>query len=60
LGALLVAFVISFTVISVVLVGVLATYAAVTGILNAFAYSSRQHSSGTQMLVPSQSQASGD
>jgi hypothetical protein len=59
-GALLIAFVISFTVITVVLVGVLTTYATVAGILNAFAYTSRQRISGARMLVPSQSQASGD
>ena len=60
MGALLVAFVISFTAVTVVLVGILAAYAAVTGILHAFAYSSRQRSHGTPVLVPSQSQASGD
>jgi hypothetical protein len=60
LGGLLVAFVISFTVVTVVVVGILAAYAAVTGILHAFAYVSRQRASGTPILVPSQSQASGD
>ncbi len=60
MGALLVAFVISFTAITVVLVGILATYAAVTVILYAFAHSSRQRARGTPLLVPSQSQASGD
>ena len=61
LGGLLVAFVISFTAITVVLVGILAAYAAVTGILYAFAYGSRQRTSAsTPVLVPSQSQASGD
>jgi hypothetical protein len=62
LGGLLVAFVISFTAVTVVLVGILAAYAAVTGILYAFAYSSRQRTSAsaTAILVPSQSQASGD
>jgi len=60
LGALLVAFVISFTAVTVVLVGILAAYATVTGILHAFAYRSRQRSRGTTVLVPSQSQASGD
>jgi hypothetical protein len=57
---LLVAFVISFTAVTVVLVGILATYAAVTGILHAFGYHSRRRASATPMLVPSQSQASGD
>jgi hypothetical protein len=57
---LLVALVISFTVITVVLVGMLAAYAALIGILQAFAYGSRQRVSGTPMLVPSQSQAGGD
>jgi hypothetical protein len=60
LGALLVAFIIAFTAVTVVLVGILAAYAAVTGILHAFAYSSRQRAPGTTVLVPSQSQASGD
>jgi hypothetical protein len=57
LGTLLVAFVISFTVITVVVAGILAAYAAVTGILHAFAYHSRQRASGSTILVPSQSQA---
>jgi hypothetical protein len=61
LGGLLVAFVISFTAVTVVLVGILAAYAAVTGILYAFAYQSRQRiGAGTPVLVPSESQASGD
>jgi uncharacterized membrane protein HdeD (DUF308 family) len=61
LGGLIVAFVMSFTAITVVLVGILAAYAAVTGILYAFAYRSRQRTNATSaILVPSQSQASGD
>lgn len=61
MGGLLVAFVISFTAITVILVGILAAYAAVTAILYAFAYSSRQRShNNAAILVPSQSQASGD
>jgi len=61
LGGLIVAFVMSFTAITVVLVGILTAYAVITGILYAFAYSSRRRSSATStMLVPSQSQASGD
>jgi hypothetical protein len=60
LGGLLGAFVISFTVITVVVVGILAAYAAVTGILHAFAYVSRQRAAGTRILVPNRSQASGD
>ena len=51
----------SFTAITVVLVGILTAYAAVTGILYAFAYRSRRRASATAaILVPSQSQASGD
>jgi hypothetical protein len=52
----------SFTAVTVVLFGILAAYAAVTGILYAFAYRSRQRSRGTStaVLVPSPSQASGD
>jgi hypothetical protein len=62
LGGLLVAFVISFTAVTVVLVGVLTAYAVVIGILYAFAYISRQRhtSASPTVLVPSQSQASGD
>ena len=60
MGGLLVAFVISFTAITVVAVGILAAYAVVTGILYAFAYGSRRRSAGTPVLVPSQSQAGGD
>ena len=61
MGGLLVAFVISFTAVTVVLVGILAAYAAVTGILYAFAYRSRRRPrAATAVLVPSQSQASGD
>ena len=56
----MVAFVISFTAITVVVVGILAAYAVVTGILYAFAYGSRRRSAGTPVLVPSQSQAGGD
>ena len=51
----------SFTAITVVLVGILAAYAVVTGILYGFAYSSRRRpSAASTILVPSQSQASGD
>lgn len=60
MGGLLVAFVISFTAITVVVVGILAAYAVVTGILYVFAYGSRRRSAGTPVLVPSQSQAGGD
>jgi hypothetical protein len=60
LGTLLVAIVISFTAITVILVGIFAAYAAVAGILYGFAYRSRQRLTGPSMLVPSQSQASGD
>ena len=61
MGGLLVAFVMSFTAVTVVLVGILAAYAAVTGILYAFAYRSRQRAAcDPAILVPSQSQASGD
>ena len=60
MGTLLVAIVISFTAITVVLVGIFAAYAAVAGILHAFAYHSRQRRTGPSMLVPSQSQAGAD
>ncbi len=62
MGGLLVALVMSFTAVTVVLVGILAAYAAVTAILYAFAYRSRQrtHTAAASILVPSESQASGD
>ncbi len=62
MGGLLVAFVISFTAVSVVLIGILLAYAAVTGILYAFAYRSRQRTlaSTPGVLIPSESQAGGD
>jgi hypothetical protein len=60
LGTLLVAFIISLTAVTVILVGIFAAYATVTGILHAFNYGSRQRTTRTTMLVPSQSQASGD
>jgi hypothetical protein len=53
----------SFTAVTVVLVGILTAYAVINGILYAFAYSSRRRPSPTPttaILVPSQSQASGD
>jgi hypothetical protein len=51
----------SFTAITVVLLGILAAYATVTAILYAFAYRSRRRARvTTAILVPSQSQASGD
>ena len=51
----------SFTAITVVLVGILTAYALVTVILYAFAYTSRRRpSASSAILVPSQSQASGD
>jgi hypothetical protein len=37
--------------------GILATYGAVTGILHAFAYQSRQRLGVTSVLVPSESHA---
>ena len=60
MGTLLVAFIIAFTAVTVVLIGIFAAYAAVTGILYAFAYGSRQRTTRPAMLVPSQIHASGD
>jgi len=60
LGGLLVAFAISFTVVTVVVVGILTAYATVTGVLHFFHYLSRQRGRRTPILVPSQSQAGGD
>src|SRR5580698_7950685 len=42
LGSLLVVFVMAFTAVSVVAIGIFAAYAAVIGILQAFNYGSRQ------------------
>jgi len=61
LSGLVAAFILSFTVITVVALGVIATYALVTGILHAFAYQSRQRThAASPALVASQSHASGD
>jgi hypothetical protein len=61
LGALLIVFVMSLTVLTVVALGILAAYGLVTGILYAFAYrSSRERTRGATMLVPSESHAGGD
>jgi hypothetical protein len=62
LGGLLVAFVISFTAITVVVMGILTAYAVVTGILYAFAYRSRRRTSAAPapVLVPSPNQAGAD
>ncbi|HEX4426464.1 MAG TPA: hypothetical protein VH079_13780 [Terriglobales bacterium] len=60
MGSLLVVFVMVFTAISVVGLGIFAAYGAVIGILQAFAYQSRQRTSRSLILVPSQSAASGD
>jgi hypothetical protein len=57
---LLVAFTMSLTVVAVVVMGILAAYAAVTGILHAFAYHSRLRSTSSTILIPSQSQAGAD
>ncbi len=60
LGALLLVFVISLTVLTVVALGILAAYGLVTGILYAFAFQSRQRARMAPVLVPSESHASGD
>jgi hypothetical protein len=60
LGTLLVALILACTAVTVVLMGIFAAYFAVTGILHAFAYGSRQRTPRTAMLVPSQSPAGGD
>jgi hypothetical protein len=57
----LVVFVMTFTAVSVVAIGIFAAYGAVIGVLHAFAYQSqRQRPARTLVLVPSQSAASGD
>jgi hypothetical protein len=61
LGGLLVAFVLSFTVALSLILGVAAAYLAVNGIIHAFAYhSQRKAAVMPQVLVPSESAASGD
>ncbi len=61
MSGLVAAFILSFTVISVVALGVIAAYGLVTGILCAFAYRSRHRSRvASPALVPSESHASGD
>jgi hypothetical protein len=61
LSGLLVAFVIFLTVFSVLALGILAAYGAVTAILFAFAHQSRPRLAPTRvLLVPSHTHASGD
>ena len=61
MSGLLVAFVISLTVFTVVALGILAAYGAVTGILYAFVHQSRPRLAATRvLLVPSQTHAGGD
>jgi hypothetical protein len=54
------ALILSFTVFSVVALGIFVAYGAVLTILHAFAYQSRQRLAASPMLVPSQTHASGD
>jgi hypothetical protein len=62
LVGLLVAILISFTVVTALALGIVASYGAVTGILYAFVYQSRQNlpQPTTTVLIPSESHASGD
>jgi hypothetical protein len=62
LVGLLIAILISFTVITSLAIGVVASYAAVNGILYAFVYQSRHQSVSrtATILIPSESHASGD
>ena len=55
MSGLLVAFVLSVTVILVLALGILTAYTAVNGILSAFAYQNR--SRATAVLIPSQTHA---
>ena len=57
MSSLLGAFVLSFTVILVVAIGILAAYATVIAILHAFVAPSRQRSSETPVLVSGQAHA---
>lgn len=59
MDSLWVAFVLSSTVLLSVTAGVLAAYGAVSVILHAFAYQTRQPAR-TAILVPSQNPAGGD
>jgi len=64
LVGLLVAILISFTVVTALALGVVASYAAVNAILYAFVYHTRQQNllraASTTMLIPSESHAGGD
>ena len=60
MGSLLVVFVLTLTVVTVVVLGIVAAYGTVNFILYAFAYQSRRRCGGTPVLVPSQTHASGD
>jgi hypothetical protein len=59
LSGLLQAIILFLTIVSVVALGIFAAYAAVNGILLAFAQG-RQQSQRTAILVPTQTHASGD
>jgi uncharacterized membrane protein len=59
LGSLVVVFIVFLTAVTVVVLGILAAYGIVAGILYAFAYHS-QRSQRSQVLVPSETHASGD
>ena len=60
MGSLIVVSVLTLTVVTVLVLGIVATYGTVNLILYAFAYQSRRRSGGTPVLVPSQTHASGD
>jgi len=57
LGSLLSALILSLTVLTAMTLGIIAAYGAVTGILHAFAYQSRQRVRATAVLIPSESHA---
>jgi dolichol kinase len=57
LSGLLSAFILSFTVLLVVVIGILAAYGTVIAILRAFASQTQKTGSGKPVLVPAQTRA---
>jgi len=57
LSGLLGAFILSFTVLTVVAIGILAAYGTVIAILRAFASQTQKTATGTPVLVSSQARA---
>jgi len=60
LGGLLIALILFVTVVTALIIGIAAAYAALTGILYAFVYQSRQRVRRIPLLVPREAHAGGD